>query len=64
MSDIYLTNHDICVMFDVSRRTVQRWMKAGMPHLRFGTNLVRFREEQVKLWLVENKLISKHPQSR
>lgn len=64
MAEEYITMNDVCTMFDVSRKTVQRWMKAGMPHLRFGLRLLRFREMQVKLWLVDNKLIDKHPQCK
>jgi len=63
MPEEYLTVGDLRTMFAVSDKTIRRWMKDGLPCLRFGNQILRFREAQVKLWLSENRMITKHPRS-
>jgi phage terminase Nu1 subunit (DNA packaging protein) len=63
MPEEYLTVKDLRMMFAVSDGTVRNWVKDGMPCLRFGNQILRFREAQVKLWLAEHKMIVKHPLS-
>lgn len=46
----YLTTDDLSEKMKVSRQTVWKWRKLGMPHIKIGRS-VRFEENAVKEWL-------------
>ena len=50
---IYLTTKDLCKMFSVTRQTINRWAKEGMPYIKKG-HTIRFKESEVIEWF-ENK---------
>jgi len=47
----YFTKKTIAQFFGVSEKTIQRWTKAGMPHLRQG-RILRYRKEDVNGWIL------------
>ena len=49
----YLSTGELMDMLSVSRSTVYRMMKRGLPHVNVGPNH-RFPKEQVLGWLREN----------
>lgn len=46
----YLTTEDLSEKMKVSRQTVWKWRKLGMPHIKIGRS-VRFEEKEVKAWV-------------
>lgn len=46
----YLTTKDLCELLKVSRVTLLKWRKEGMPYEKFG-KLVRFDKDKVLEWL-------------
>lgn len=48
-----LTTNDIMAIYKVSRATVDRWRKRGLPSIKIG-NSVRFEENEVQKWIKEN----------
>jgi len=49
-----LTMKDICEKYHISRATVDRWRKEGMPFSKVGRG-VRFIESEVDDWIKINK---------
>lgn len=65
MSEKYLTVKDLQELYSLkSDQTVRRWVRSGMPCIRFGAQILRFREADVQAWLIDNKVIDKHPLSQ
>lgn len=53
MDDEFLTVEQLCDLFKISRSTVVRLRKKGMPHLQQG-RVVRFEKIKVKEWMEKN----------
>lgn len=52
--DRWWSKRQVARWFGVSVRTVERWMRRGLPYLRLGPTSkhpVRFRREDVERWL-------------
>lgn len=49
-----MTVKDIQEIYSLSRATIDRWRKEGMPSMKVGRG-VRFDEEAVEKWIKENK---------
>lgn len=49
-----LTIKDIETRFSISRATVDRWRREGMPYQKVGRQ-VRFEEQEVLKWIKEHK---------
>lgn len=49
-----LTKKELATHYKVSESTVNRMLKQGLPHKRFG-NQVRFDLEEVEKWLEKEK---------
>lgn len=54
MSDEYLTVKQLMEMYSVSDATVRRWMKAGLPCLKFGQQVLRFKKDAATEWIKEH----------
>ena len=52
--DKLITMKDLQEKYSLSRATIDRWRKEGMPYMKIGRN-VRFNEEKVIIWIFENK---------
>ena len=50
-----LTTTELCAALKVSRTTVVRWRKAGMPHYMLGSS-VRFNLLEVLKWFEEMRV--------
>lgn len=50
MSEKLITIQQLCEIFQVSRSTVDRWRKDGLPCLKIGRN-IRFNEEVAINWI-------------
>ena len=50
----YLTVDEVCKWLKVSRNSLDRWRKMGMPFIKTG-RLVRFERAEVEKWLEEHK---------
>lgn len=50
----YLRVKDIMEIYKVSDKTVRRWMKAGMPYMKAGTQILRFDKELIEEWIDRN----------
>lgn len=48
-----LTKEELCRWLKISRPTVDRWRKQGLPFIKTG-RLVRFDKNDVLKWLKEN----------
>ena len=53
---VYLTTEDIMNKYRVKRATVKKWRDEEMPYYRIGRG-VRFKENEVEKWIMENKNI-------
>lgn len=49
-----LTTEDLMLKYKVSRSTIDRWRKEGMPFSKIGRG-VRFNEDEVQKWIENNK---------
>lgn len=49
----YLTEKEACELFKISRSTVIRMRKKGLPHIKFG-HIIRYEKDKVKEWLDQN----------
>lgn len=49
-----VTSREIEEIYKISRTTVDRWRKEGMPYIKVGRG-VRFDSEAVKKWIADNK---------
>ena len=54
MSREYITLTDLAKILKISRSTIDRWRKEGMPSYKIG-NGVRFIESDVHEWIAEYK---------
>lgn len=54
MGKEYITLVELSKMLKISRATIDRWRKEGMPSHKIG-NGVRFIEEDVHAWIAEHK---------
>lgn len=50
----YLRVKDIMEIYKVSGKTVRRWMKAGMPYMKVGKQILRFDKELIEEWIDRN----------
>lgn len=50
----FLTTEEIMIKYKISRATVDRWRKEGMPSTKIGRG-VRFEEDKVQEWIEKNK---------
>ena len=48
--DILITYKDVMDKYKVSRTTVQKWVKDGMPFYKIGKS-VRFDEKEIDSWI-------------
>lgn len=49
-----ITSKELQDMYSLSRSTIDRWRKEGMPSIKVGRN-VRFDEDDVRTWILKNK---------
>ncbi len=49
-----ITIKEVMGIYQVSRPTVQDWMKKGLPHYKIG-RLLRFKQEEVDEWIRRGK---------
>jgi excisionase family DNA binding protein len=54
MSKEYITLNELANIFKISRATIDRWRKEGMPAHKVGRG-VRFIESDVRQWIAINK---------
>ncbi|MDR1870145.1 MAG: helix-turn-helix domain-containing protein [Treponema sp.] len=54
MDKLPLTLRQICDKYQISRSTIDRWRKEGLPDEKLGGRL-RFNEKKVDKWIKENK---------
>ena len=54
MSNELLTVDELSDILKISRSTIDRWRKEGMPCKRIGRG-IRFKFEEVEKWLDKNK---------
>jgi len=54
MSNEYITLVELSKMLKISRATIDRWRKEGMPSHKIG-NGVRFIEDDALTWIAEYK---------
>ena len=52
--DLYITKAQLMERLDCSRSTVQRMMRAGLPHIRYYGNYIIYQWDEVVEWLNEN----------
>jgi hypothetical protein len=48
-----LTGRDVRRIYSISRSTLMRWHKLGMPTLRFSYGLIRYDPDAVEQWTQE-----------
>lgn len=53
MGDKYLTTIELCEWLKISRATLDRWRKKGLPFVKVD-KAVRFDKDEVEKWLKEN----------
>lgn len=49
-----ITSKELQEIYSLSRATIDRWRKEGMPSIKVGRG-IRFDEELVRQWISENK---------
>lgn len=49
-----ITSKELQEIYSISRATIDRWRKEGMPSIKVGRG-VRFDEEDVQDWIIKNK---------
>lgn len=54
MENEFLTVEELSKMLKISRSTIDRWRKEGLPHIKIG-NSIRFDKAEVLQWLNSNK---------
>lgn len=54
MNKEYITLNELAKSLKISRATIDRWRKEGMPYYKIG-NGVRFIEAEVNEWIVLHK---------
>ena len=53
MGEELLTVDEMCQVLKISRSTLDRWRKQGLPFFKYG-NSIRFDKEKVLKWLKQN----------
>jgi predicted DNA-binding transcriptional regulator AlpA len=53
MNEKYISIADLCGILQVSRSTVDRWRKEGLPCIKIGKG-IRFIQEEAIKWIKEN----------
>ncbi|ALB46223.1 helix-turn-helix domain-containing protein [Clostridium beijerinckii] len=51
-----LNTNEICKMFSVSRKTVCKWRKQGIPHYK-GLRIIRYKKSEILDWFNNQKLL-------
>ncbi len=51
-----LTSKELQEKYSLSRSTLDRWRKEGMPYGKVGRG-VRYDEDEVDKWIIENKRV-------
>ncbi len=46
----YFSKPELAAYLSVSTRTVNEFMKQGMPHFRAGSKILRFKREEIDQW--------------
>lgn len=54
MNDELLTKEELCKLLKISRPTLDRWRKQGLPYIKTG-RLVRFDRNEVMEWIKKNR---------
>jgi excisionase family DNA binding protein len=54
MREEFLTTDELCEWLKITRRTIERWRKGGLPFYKIGSS-VRFKKEEVLSWIEQNK---------
>lgn len=54
MENELLTLQELADWFKISRATIDRWRKEGMPCVKLGRG-VRFEKQKVLMWIAKNK---------
>lgn len=49
-----ITVKELMSIYSISRATIDRWRKEGMPSIKVGRG-VRFDEDAVREWILKNK---------
>lgn len=49
-----LTSAELQNTYKISRTTIDRWRREGMPYIKVGRG-VRFDEDDVRKWILNNK---------
>lgn len=49
-----ITVKELMEIYSISRSTIDRWRKMGMPSIKVGRG-VRFDEDAVRAWILENR---------
>ena len=52
MADRLITMQELCAILKVSRATIDRWRKEGLPFTKVGVQ-IRFRENEALKWVEE-----------
>lgn len=47
----YLSKREVAQYVGAGERTVNNWLKQGLPSFRIGQKMLRFRRSDVDLWL-------------
>lgn len=50
-----ITTKQLCEELDVTRQTVQRWVKRGIPYVKVGLQQNKFDIEAVMKWFEEQR---------
>ena len=53
---VLFTNEQLCDFLSVSRTTLFRFRKNGLPFIRIGRSL-RYRLDDIELWLSQNHIL-------
>jgi excisionase family DNA binding protein len=54
MKEEFLTTDELCDWLKITRRTIERWRKNGLPFYKIGSS-VRFKKEEVLSWIEQNR---------
>ena len=52
--ELLLTLKQLSDKLQISRSTIDRWRKEGLPYIKMG-RCIRFKEKEVTEWLARNK---------
>jgi excisionase family DNA binding protein len=54
MEEEFLTADELSKWLKVTRRTIDRWRKKGLPYYKVGSS-IRFKKEEILQWIEQNK---------